>query len=360
MKSDVYYGSYLQLDTLLQAQHPESVKHGKPAHDEMLFIIVHQAFELWFKQILFELKDVINILQRDYVPEAEIGTCLARVQRVNRILTMLPDQFSILETMTPMGFMEFRDYLNPASGFQSWQFRLFEIALGVDESKRLHLDKKGYVSRLAQEHQDEVRQALEQPTLFSSVQSWLEKMPFMQGDDFHFWVEYRNAVKSIFDHDRAELQKVSSLTSEQLEHQERQIYSLEQNFDALFDEHRFEELRAAGSKRLSQRATVAALFVSVYAKYPLLQGPFKLLDTILEMDNLVSLFRYRHTSMVTRMIGQRTGTGGSSGADYLMQTVTRHRAFGDIAALSSYLLAPECVPTLPADIVRKLQFAVES
>ena len=356
---EVYYGSYLQLDKILNAQEPESRKAGKEAHDETLFIIVHQAFELWFKQIMHELSDVIATLEKDYVPEAEVGKCLARVQRVNRILSLLPDQFSILETMTPRSFMEFRDYLNPASGFQSWQFRLFEIRFGVDEARRLHLDKKGYISRLAPEHQNEVHAALSANSLFSVVERWLEKMPFMEHKGYSFWDDYRKAVHGIFEHDRAELSKVLSLSDEQRSHQEKQIHSLEKNFEALFGEQEFAELKERGEKRLSQRATLAALFISVYADYPLLQTPYRLLDAILEADKLVGVFRFRHATMVSRMIGMRVGTGGSSGADYLMRTVTQHRVFTDIAALSSYLLAPDRVPQLPPDVVRQLQFAVE-
>ncbi|MFN4769668.1 MAG: tryptophan 2,3-dioxygenase family protein [Candidatus Kapaibacterium sp.] len=355
----LYYGSYLQLDSILNAQVRESEKAGRPAHDEMLFIIVHQAFELWFKQILHEVADVIRILGQDYVPEAGVGTCLDRIIRVNKILAMMPEQFSILETMTPRGFMEFRDYLYPASGFQSWQFRLFEISLGVSEARRLHLDKSGYASRLAPEHQAEVQRAQEQDSLFDVVERWLEKMPFMEMGGYAFWTEYRNAVSAIFRHDREELKKVTSLTQEQVDMQDRQIAALENNFEALFDAERFEALRAEGTKRLSQRATLAALFISVYSEYPLLQTPFRLLDAILETDKLVSVFRFRHSTMVSRMIGQRTGTGGSSGADYLMKTVTQHRVFTDIAALSSYLVAPDHVPALPSEIKARLQFASE-
>lgn len=356
----LYYGSYLQLDSLLAAQKPESERLGAPAHDEMLFIIVHQAFELWFKQILHELNDVVRILGQDYVPEAHVGVCVRRIQRVNRILELLPEQFSILETMTPSGFMEFRDVLYPASGFQSWQFRLFEITLGVSEARRLHLDTNGYISRLAPEHQKEVLEAQQRDSLFTVVERWLEKMPFMETGEYAFWSEYRNAVQGIFYHDREELKKVTSLTPEHLEQQERQIAALEANFNALFDAQQFEELRGSGQKRLSQRATLAALFISVYAQYPLLQSPFHLLDALLEMDKLVSVFRFRHSTMVSRMIGQRTGTGGSSGADYLMKTVTQHRVFTDIAALSSYLLSPKHIPVLPPDIQSRLQFAAEA
>ena len=194
---EVYYGSYLQLEKVLTAQLPESAKAGNEAHDEMLFIIVHQAFELWFKQILHEASDVILTLGREYVPEAEL----------------LPEQFSILETMTPRGFMEFRDYLYPASGFQSWQFRLFEIYCGVSEVTRLHLDTKGYISRLHPEHQQEVLTALESPNLFSVVERWLEKMPFMESEGYTFWGEYRTAVHNIFSHDKIELDSATVKTN---------------------------------------------------------------------------------------------------------------------------------------------------
>ncbi len=356
----LYYGSYLQLDKLLSAQKLESESAGSKAHDEMLFIIVHQAFELWFKQMLHELDDVVRLLGQDYVPEAHVAVCLRRIQRVNRILAMLPEQFSILETMTPSGFMEFRDYLYPASGFQSWQFRLFEITFGVAEARRLHLDTQGYVSRLSPEHQQEVMRAQQQDSLFTVVERWLEKVPFMEMGDYAFWSEYGNAVRDIFAHDREELQKVTSLTQDHRAQQEKQIASLESNFNAWLDTTVFDELRASGQKRLSQRATLAALFISVYAEYPLLQTPFQLLDALLEMDKLVSVFRFRHSTMVSRMIGQRTGTGGSSGADYLMKTVTQHRVFTDIAALSSYLVSPQHIPVLPTQVQAKLQFASES
>jgi tryptophan 2,3-dioxygenase len=356
----LYYGDYLQLGKILTAQELESAKHNDPAHDEMLFIIVHQAFELWFKQMLFEIDDVCTILSKDYTPESEVSRALSRIQRVNRILEMLPDQFSILETMTPSDFMEFRDYLYPASGFQSMQFRVMEIRCGVDEKKRLQIDSHGYASRLNEPDRQTVLHALAQPSLFDVVQKWLEKIPFMEHGEFAFWTAYRDAVQTIFSHDRNELELVDTLTNEEREKQLKQIETLETSFSALFDEGVYSALVEQGERRLSQKASLSALFITVYSHYPLLQTPFRLLNALLEMDKLISVFRFRHTMMVSRMIGQRVGTGGSAGFDYLMKTVTQHRIFNDISSLSSYLLASHAIPTLPEGIARKLQFVAEA
>ncbi len=116
----IYYSDYLELDKILDAQHPESDKVGQPAHEEMLFIITHQAFELWFKQVLFEVGSIIRLLDRDYVPEQDVAVCHSRLRRVNRIMSHLCEQFSLIETMTPSEFMDFRGFLNPASGFGAW------------------------------------------------------------------------------------------------------------------------------------------------------------------------------------------------------------------------------------------------
>ena len=122
----VYYGEYLQLDKIIDAQYPVSFEKGKePAHDEMLFIIIHQAYELWFKQVLFEVNSVIEIMNKPAINDnsPELQTVVHRLHRVVTILKVLVQQIDILETMTPMDFLDFRDMLRPASGFQSWQFK---------------------------------------------------------------------------------------------------------------------------------------------------------------------------------------------------------------------------------------------
>ncbi|HRK71994.1 MAG TPA: tryptophan 2,3-dioxygenase family protein, partial [Micropepsaceae bacterium] len=118
------YASYLQLSRILSAQAPESARRGTPAHDEMLFIIIHQSYELWFKQIIHEIGLIDGIFGEDSVDEADLGRAVHAAERIVRIQRHLVAQIDILETMTPMDFLEFRNMLVPASGFQSEQFRI--------------------------------------------------------------------------------------------------------------------------------------------------------------------------------------------------------------------------------------------
>ncbi|RYF85426.1 MAG: tryptophan 2,3-dioxygenase, partial [Chitinophagaceae bacterium] len=151
----VYYGEYLQLHKIIDAQQPESFKDGKePAHDEMLFIIIHQAYELWFKQILFEVNSVVDIMSKPQLNDnsPEVQVVVHRMQRVVTILKVLVQQIDILETMTPLDFLDFRDMLRPASGFQSWQFKILEAKLGLKFEHR-H-GQEYYTSQLQQKEID--------------------------------------------------------------------------------------------------------------------------------------------------------------------------------------------------------------
>src|SRR6476660_7673156 len=121
IQKPVYYGDYLQLPKILNAQATESAKYGPEAHDETLFIVIHQAYELWFKQILHALNSVREIMQQPFVPSTDLATINHRIERVTTIQQILIDQINVMETMTSLDFMEFRDYLVPASGFQSLQ-----------------------------------------------------------------------------------------------------------------------------------------------------------------------------------------------------------------------------------------------
>src|SRR6267378_2808670 len=131
-----YYADYLKLGELLSAQAPESARQGRPAHDEMLFIIVHQAYELWFKQILHELDRIQADFGGDVVEDEYLGRIVHGLDRTNEILKLLIQQLEVLETMTPLDFLDFRDFLFPASGFQSAQFRMIEIRLGLSRGAR--------------------------------------------------------------------------------------------------------------------------------------------------------------------------------------------------------------------------------
>ena len=133
MYPPVYYSEYLQLDKILDAQQPKSELYNVKANDEMLFIVIHQTYELWFKQILFEVGLVQQVFSQDDIDDnkADLSNAVHRLHRVTQILEILVGQITIMETMTPLDFLDFRDFLRPASGFQSIQFKILEAALGL-------------------------------------------------------------------------------------------------------------------------------------------------------------------------------------------------------------------------------------
>ena len=136
----VYYRDYLQLDKILNAQVPLSAAQGTPAHDERLFIIIHQVYELRFIQIQHELDDVLDIFSKEYIDEKQIGIAVSRLRGITENQKVLVDQLNVLETMTALDFLEFRHLLSPASGFQSVQFREIENKLGVVPEQRMGYD----------------------------------------------------------------------------------------------------------------------------------------------------------------------------------------------------------------------------
>ncbi|MEO8515005.1 MAG: tryptophan 2,3-dioxygenase family protein, partial [Ignavibacteria bacterium] len=159
----IYYSDYLKLDTLLNSQKPKSDEYGSKAHDEMLFIIVHQAYELWFKQILHEIDSINAMLSEDIVDEKSIGISVSRLGRVTEIQKLLIEQLRVLETMTPLDFLEFRDFLIPASGFQSFQFRLIENKLGLSDEKRIQYNNIDYLNTLEEQHRNLILETVKNP-----------------------------------------------------------------------------------------------------------------------------------------------------------------------------------------------------
>jgi tryptophan 2,3-dioxygenase len=334
--TDVHYHDYLQLDKILDAQHPESSRHHQPAHDEMLFIIIHQTYELWFKQLHYEVDSLLQIMRKPSLNDnsPELQTVVHRLNRMGVILRVLVHQIDILETMTPMDFLDFRDMLRPASGFQSWQFKLLEAKLGLKFEYR-H-GKEYYTSQLRQEHIDVIKQAEREHSLLQLVNDWLERMPFFKREEL--WVNFSHndfwtAYKEAYANSLAEAEK-NNLEA----------------FDEVFFQHRETHYT------FSAKANRAALFIMLYRGYPLLQTPFQLLNELLDIDEQLSTWRHRHMNMVHRMIGTRIGTGGSSGKDYLKGAADKHYIFKEIAQLTSFLIERRKLPQLPKEIETRLGF----
>lgn len=355
--STIHYQSYLQLEKILGAQRLRSAElESAPAHDEMLFIIVHQVYELWFKQILFELESVRGMFEENHVDEHQVGKAVARLRRVTEIQKLLIEQISVLETMTPLDFLDFRNYLFPASGFQSFQFRKVEIILGLKEKSRLTYNNQPYASVFDEAQQAELGRLANRRSLFDLVEDWLERTPFLQFGEFQFLDLYQQAVANMLETEAEAIRDSGYLTPEEKNMRLKMLGSTDSYFQSVFDPQIHESLRREGKLRLSYRATVAALLINLYRDEPILHLPFQLLQSLADIDEHLTTWRYRHAQMVLRMLGKKIGTGGSSGYDYLHATAVRHHIFADLHNISTLLIPRSELPQLPASVKRELGF----
>ena len=260
------YGGYLKVRELMALQ---GLLSDPPQHDETLFIIIHQVYELWFKQLLHELDTIVARLDNDETLAAH--RLLRRCVEIERVLL---SQVGILETMTPMDFLAFRDHLRPASGFQSSQFREIEIVSGLKDRRYLKNYKPG------SEEYACVAARLERPSLGEAFYDLLRR----RGFDLP-----TGAADGPADDER----------DVALERRIRELIRIYRDADQHYD-------------------------------------LFLLAESLIEYDEMFTLWRLRHVKMVERMIGGKTGTGGSEGAAYLMKTVER-RFFPELWELRNHL-----------------------
>jgi tryptophan 2,3-dioxygenase len=250
------YDKYLKVSELLTMQKPLVGEH-----DETLFIIIHQVYELWFKEILHEVGLATKALDQH-----NTMMCTRTLRRIHTIQDVMIKQVDVLETMTPVDFNKFRERLNPASGFQSFQFRLLEYALGAKNPGYLKFHRND------QETTALLEQALGSPTLYDKFLQHLHYRGF----------EIPNGV-------------------------------LERDF----------------SKSYVPCPTVLKSILSIYNNQEKHYDLYLALEAFLDLDQKMLLWRYRHVSMVERMIGNLRGTGGSSGVKYLTATLEK-RFFPEI------------------------------
>jgi tryptophan 2,3-dioxygenase len=259
------YGGYLKVRELLGLQ---NLLSDPPQHDETLFIIIHQTYELWFKQLLHEVEVVIARMDRDQPLPAQ-----RLLQRCIEIKRVLVSQVGVLETMTPIDFLAFRDHLTPASGFQSAQFRELEFAAGLKDPRFLEYYEEGSPERAA------LQRRLDLPTLQDAFYALLGRRGF-------------------------DLPPDPPDAEDPLE----------------TPEHR---------RRIAE-------LVRLYREGDDHPDLFMLAEGLIEFDESFRLWRLRHVAMVERMIGDRPGTGGSTGAFYLRKSAER-KFFPDLWELRSDL-----------------------
>ena len=352
----VYYHDYLKLDQLLAAQRPVSPDVGAEAHDELLFIIVHQVYELWFKQIIHELDAVIAIFKDGVVKEREMGTLVGHLDRIVHIQRLLVDQIAVLETMTPLDFLDFRDLLIPASGFESLQFRIIENTFGVQAKQRVKISGADYTARFNEPHRILLKESEQRQSLHDYVEQWLARTPFLEVGDFDFWDAYRAAVHGMLGREQEALTNNARLSDEVRATQLGGLERNRQGFELLFDDDQWQALPADGSRRFSRRAFMAALLINLYRDEPILQLPFRLLTVLSDIDEGFITWRQRHGLMVMRMIGDRLGTGGTSGHAYLREAAQRSRVFVDLIQIPTFLIPRSDLPPLPEEITGRMRF----
>ena len=341
----LYYTDYLELDKVLNSQHPKS---GLKT-DETLFIIIHQAYELWFKMVIHELDRAREIFDTDNVLDnaGEMSIAVHKLKRVVKIFEVVNRQVDILETMTPMDFLEFRDLLVPSSGFQSLQFRIIEAKLGLkmEQRHKANYYKNTRPGGFNQRDYEAISDVESEATLKGLVIKWAERTPFF---DEALWRDFQSKYpleegEQKFWSDYKQIFKGSLSGSVEL----RQFDELERIF--------YKE----GLGEFSMGAMRAVLFIMMYRNLPIFQQPFDLLTTLIDIDEMLSQFRYKHMLMARRMIGVRMGTGGTSGAGYLEGALRQHYIFKELTEVATFLVERSNLPDLPKALREKTSFNVE-
>lgn len=355
--TSIHYHTYLQLDKLLDAQELRSASLSKePAHDEMLFIIMHQVYELWFKQIIHEIESIGAMFADDQMDDREISIAVNRLERIIEIQKLLIEQVNVMESMTAMDFLDFRHYLFPASGFQSLQFRLVENMLGLKEEDRLTYNKKPYDIVFTGEQKKRLKESVENKSLLTALIEWLERTPFLEFENFNFLEVYKVAVENMLQKERDAINDTDILTDDEKKQRLTMIGDSDTYFKAIFDEKKFDEMRERGEVKFSYKAMIGALFIFLYRDEPILQTPYRFLSRLMDIEESFTLWRNRHAQMVLRMIGRKTGTGGSSGHKYLKATAQKHHIFTDLFQVATLIIPRSDLPVLPADVRKHLNF----
>lgn len=351
----ITYWNYLHLDDLLTLQRGLASDDEQISEDELHFIVVHQAFELWFKLILRELRLARDKMAAPFVEEETIPYVVHHLRRVVEIFRLATEQFRVMETLTPQDFLAFRDKLGTASGFQSLQMREIEATMGLQEHERAafgHADPAASVQRVAQPSPygvamlHRLQQARQDVSLRQALHAWLYRTP-IQGSRP---CDARDAevVQMFLDAYFNALQQQQAVQIEQLVADGGNRAAVQARFEASLQPSRAflagEDI-AASERVQVRRIRAALLFIESYRDLPLLAWPRLLLDTVVEMEELFILWRTRHARMVERVIGRRVGTGGSSGVDYLDET-TKYRIFPELWAVRTLLLPRSALPLL--------------
>lgn len=351
------YWDYIRVDDLLGLQGGLAKDESELGNDEVLFVTVHQVYELWFKLVLRELRAARDLFTSEPVAEQELSGAVRSLKRATTIWRVAAHHFTVMETLTTRDYLAFRDKLMPASGFQSAQMRQVEILLGLPDEERIALGGADgdYKDSLRQaDGQDSpalerVKAQLEDlPTLKDAIEEWLYRTPIDGHDPQSDQADERLSafIESFLDaHERevdAACKRATGMVSTETEKARiRELYERDKRGVRSF----FDPSDAEGGRH-RVRVRTAMLFIETYRELPLLAWPREVLDGLVEFEQAFLIFRQRHARMVERVIGRRTGTGGSSGVDYLDQTANTYRVFRDLWAMRTLQVREAVAPKL--------------
>lgn len=350
------YWEYIKVESLLSLQ--TGIGDGALSNDETMFIVVHQIDELWFKLALREMVVVRDLFARPVVPEQALASAVRGIRRMETIVRQLTGHFELMETMTTRDYLSFRDKLTGASGFQSAQMREIEILMGLCERDRIPLGHEGSYRTALKERDGSASPA------YARVEARLEDGPSLR-DAVLDWV-HRTPIQGSTPDQPDDDARVRAFIEAYLATQQRAV-------DRALSNARSLALTEADGKRLEERARAevasarayllaedepeglcarasriraALVFIESYRELPLLAWPREIIDALTSFEQGFVIFRQRHARMVERMIGRRTGTGGSAGVDYLDATALRYRVFRELWAVRTLLVRAQDMPPL--------------
>ncbi len=350
------YWDYIRVEELLALQKGLAEDEAQLANEEVLFITVHQLFELSFKLVLRELRTARELFYAPYVAEQQLSGAVRSLKRAMTILRNANPTWEVMETLTTREFLAFRDKLIPASGFQSAQLRQIEILLGLEEKERIALGVEGGYLEALRAHDGRPSPAFkrveaqlaEKRTLRDAIDAWLWRTPIdgCGPGDLDAEARLGRFLERFLDAHALEVDSTARRASGIARSPE----------DASLIQRRYEGEKAAvrtfltpseadgGARR--RRIRAAMLFIETYRELPLLAWPREVLDALVELEQQFVIFRQRHARMVERIIGRRVGTGGSAGVDYLDKTALNYRIFRDLWAIRTLQVRRDAAPEL--------------
>ena len=349
------YWDYIRVEDLLALQRGLADDEAEITNEEVLFVTVHQVFELWFKLIRRELVTLRDLFKQDVVAEQELSSAVRSIQRIVVVLRRCVDHFEIMETLTTREYLGFRDKLMPASGFQSAQLRQIEILLGLEEGTRIPLGGqeswlealRGHDGKESSAMRRVLAQRDDRPTLLEAVQEWLYRTPIggLGPDEPGAEAALDRFVEAYASATADELDRTCSFAITRAE-DPSEAQRLRERYEGEKQAIRDFLAPEGDDGPLLRRTRSAMLFILSYRELPLLAWPREVLDGLIELEQVFLIFRQRHARMVERVIGRRTGTGGSSGVDYLDHTALTYRVFRDLWAVRTYQMRRVANPPL--------------